>query len=1547
MPEIKHHFRAGKMNKDLDERLVPNGEYRDALNIEIATSDGDDVGALQTVLGNNREDVTSYVSGVYNTIAARMGDIWTIDGKCIGHCLDTQNEKIYYFVADANFGGIFEFEQKNPEISSTKSGVIKPVLLDRTTGVTLLQFSTSNRITGINVVDGILFWTDGVSEPKKINIQKFKDYTNDDLSQTTQIDGSNFAEEHITVIRKNPTLAPVLNMLRTKHAMPITTTIDYLFTDDNGDPFESGDVLSALQFTPTPAYETGDPIKLTYTDPTDNTEYEIRASIQSSGTVFDVILDSVPFDVPSSTVVWDVELIDEDPLFETKFPRFSYRYKYDDGEYSCYAPWSEIAFLADDFDYEPKKGYNLGMVNQLRSLKITNFTKNSSGTVTVPWDVVEIDILYKTSDANNVYTVKTLKKVGVNNQPDPEWTADSLEVTSEVIHKVVSPNQLLRPWDNVPLKAKAQELTANRLMYGNYTENFNMLDYNNENISPIFEFNITNRSDQPTNTDEGYKSIKSQRTYQLGVVYRDDYGRETPVFTDQQTGALKLPKAFATGYNQITASITTNPPSWAKSYKYYVKETSAEYYNLAMDRYYPAEDGNIWLSFPSAERNKITEESFITLKKEHDNSIFVSETAKYKVIAIENEAPEFIKRSWVHKAIIRSGVAAYDKAADDDGDMNWDTFTGGPFFTFSSAPQENRNFVDIPKPLWDGGHLSSYAQELHSMPDLAMRFKTSSAKSQWYEIKGMSLINASADEESNFWRIEIKKKFEGDVAFVTTDSDGNGTKDTVTGGVDVIIAQREIKNKPEFAGRFFTKIYRDSVLNDYIMMEQVEEEPFEKYLIDLPNDTNTATPIVNTYGGNKAAGLVRFWLQYSWQPEDKRAGWFIDRSKYVCNSDNSWRNQSCRDKHFYVANSQQNEEGNSYLNSLNTPGASNEFDRGMNKQGYSTWEEARDETGKGMVEGSRFMDISFHNWGVRDGKKSRWTRVYDRFESSYHPEFYSVIQDGLQSTGSVFRMAQDTALIEYKIIGWTRSYYTCWTHSSSGCKEGRGKYATQRIIRWTLLLDKPLEETTIDAMAILGNSMVFIEQLGDDDDQGDFTSNNPAIWETEPKENIELDIYHEASNAYDITNPGTATAAHTPDQRLDWYNCFSFGNGVESDRIRDDYNAVQMDDGPRVSAVFAEQYKEEIRTNDIIYSGIFNSRSGTNRTNQFIQAESITKSLNPLYGGIQKLHARNTDLIALCEDKVLNIPCNKDILFNADGNPNVTKSSKVLGTAQPYAGEYGISKDPASFASYGYMAYFTDKSRGTVIRMERNGLIPIAEYGMTDYFKDKMRNCVDIVGSYDDNRDLYNLTLKTDETSGGCTSNTSNNVTISFSEKTKGWTSFKSFIQEDGVSLNNKYYTFKEGDMWLHHNNQTRNKFYDDQYQSEFILLLNDAPSTIKSFNTLNYEGSQGNVIVDNSGTNVLNPDGINQDVYYNNTTKVGWYCDYIKTDQTLGGQEGKVPEFLDKENKWFNYIQGVETTEDNLDQNEFSVQGIGQIVEDGTGSSGTNYVLTITQSQL
>ena len=62
-----------------------------------------------------------------------------------------------------------------------------------------------------------------------------------------------------------------------------------------------------------------------------------------------------------------------------------------------------------------------------------------------------------------------------------------------------------------------------------------------------------------------------------------------------------------------------------------------------MERWYNAEDGGIWLSFPSSERNKIQDDTVLMLKKEHDSNNFVQSPARYKILAIENEAPTFIK----------------------------------------------------------------------------------------------------------------------------------------------------------------------------------------------------------------------------------------------------------------------------------------------------------------------------------------------------------------------------------------------------------------------------------------------------------------------------------------------------------------------------------------------------------------------------------------------------------------------------------------------------------------------------------------------------------------------------------------------------------------------------------------------------------------------------------------------------------------------------------------------------------------------------------------
>jgi hypothetical protein len=88
MPEIKHNFTAGKMNKDLDERLIPNGEYRDAMNIQVSTSEGADVGTIQNILGNSKVPEQEFLENLAIT--------------CVGSIADEKNDKLYWMLAGSN-----------------------------------------------------------------------------------------------------------------------------------------------------------------------------------------------------------------------------------------------------------------------------------------------------------------------------------------------------------------------------------------------------------------------------------------------------------------------------------------------------------------------------------------------------------------------------------------------------------------------------------------------------------------------------------------------------------------------------------------------------------------------------------------------------------------------------------------------------------------------------------------------------------------------------------------------------------------------------------------------------------------------------------------------------------------------------------------------------------------------------------------------------------------------------------------------------------------------------------------------------------------------------------------------------------------------------------------------------------------------------------------------------------------------------------------------------------------------------------------------------
>ena len=182
-------------------------------------------------------------------------------------------------------------------------------------------------------------------------------------------------------------------------------------------------------------------------------------------------------------------------------------------------------------------------------------------------------------------------------------------------------------------------------------------------------------------------------------------------------------------------------------------------------------------------------------------------------------------------------------------------------------------------------------------------------------------------------------------------------------------------------------------------------------------------------------------------------------------------------------------------------------------------------------------------------------------------------------------------------------------------------------------------------------------------------------------------------------------------------------------------------------------------------------------------------------------------------------------------------------------------------------------------------------------------------------------TTTTNNTKPQFSQDRSTSLTVTFSEESKGWICFKSFIQDNGLSLNNDYYTIKDGGLWKHHHNETRNNFYNIQEQSFVDVLFNEESATVKSFASMKYEGSQAK-ITENLGS-IVNGVFYPDNEYYNNIEKDGWYVEFGITDLQASGEM----EFKDKEGKGFSYMKGWPVENKNyLNSEEFSFQGIDEL---------------------
>ena len=306
---------------------------------------------------------------------------------------------------------------------------------------------------------------------------------------------------------------------------------------------------------------------------------------------------------------------------------------------------------------------------------------------------------------------------------------------------------------------------------------------------------------------------------------------------------------------------------------------------------------------------------------------------------------------------------------------------------------------------------------------------------------------------------------------------------------------------------------------------------------------------------------------------------------------------------------------------------------------------------------------------------------------------------------------------------------------------------------------------------------------------------------------------------------------------------------IEESRIRGGYNNTNIDYGVKAYLV-EDNPKASFRINALIYSGIYNSRTGINNTNVFSVGEDITKSVDPANGSIQKLYAEDTNLVIFQEGKVSRALIDKDAIYSAEGGGTVTSSNLVIGAIQPYAGEFGIGINPESFATYGYRKYFTDKNRNSVLRLSMDGITEISNYGMTDYFRDQL-GALDgtfgkgkAIGGYDIYTKQYVLSLQQSEQTIAeepVVNPDPQSVNLSFDERVLGFPSFFSYQPDQILSIQSDYYTFKDNKLYKHYDSTVaRNNFYGVQYDSSIQFVFNPSPSLSKVFKTVNYEGSNG-----------------------------------------------------------------------------------------------------------
>ena len=1222
-----------------------------------------------------------------------------------------------------------------------------------------------------------------------------------------------------------------------------------------------------------------------------------------------------------------------DPAFlEDKFIRFAYRFKYDDGEYSIISPFTQNVFIPKQNGYflnEVEEGNELlpqeqvagqntvvdFFENKITQVKLNIPLEFSANQLKDKLKVKEIDILYKESDGLSLKVVETLD---INDYSSVTDNFIVYNYQSRKPIKTLQSDEITRVYDTVPIRAKTQSSSANRIIYGNFFDRHTSpLSLNYQvGVSSKFTSAFTNTK----NTDISYPNhtLKQNRNYQVGIILSDRYGRSTDVI---------LSTVDAQAFEEESGIYANSRISFGGSTVY------SPYFDSVTNLF------NNYQNYNPTPQGTIT-------STENPKAGIIDWPGDSLKIRFQQSIPSSITSNQGYPGLFRTPIA------NSSFTVTTITAVGG------GEESWNINFT---------------AGNDHLKPGDVV---------EWF-------INTVTAEVLSF------KNTGGTTAEIRVNY--NGTSPTT--GSTIVSGYTSQNPLGFYSYRFVVKQNEQEYYNDYLpslLQGNPVVKPYKLYLVANTTSSkvikvdNTEHPTPQTFpilegqlveiSGVKRAVVnilnnEQFEIDTAVTVPDDGAGNNIE-FQFTTGAFETKLN---------VATLLTD-------NANKVPPALNETT--PVQQQYSTSETrliprvALNNNSSLTIPNRPNTSSGSWTFPIFPGRTSLKVRAIGNFEAMFVDGKYA----GLWQADT----DPPTVVVENK--------FNLGRNSQTALPFSKEKYQAA------------IYETT----PTISNLEIFFESStsGTIQELNDEIENNQLIQEVEFFNSCWLKkvstFQPAAQGTFGTRGAGSSPAlgvwplnnVYAPPQTYDAnsgdpalrssltdYNFY-----LEESRIRGGYNNVSMDLGAR-AFLDEEEPVQQHRFNALIYSGLFNSRTGLNRTNEFPVGTTITKAANPEYGSIQKIYAEETNLLLFQENKCQRALIDKDTIYTSEGGTQTSSPGVVIGQITPYAGEYGISKNPESFAIYGYRKYFIDRNRNAAIRLSHDGITEISEYGMRDWFRDNLATLEDnylntytfpftvtvptvnqsyfdyaasgtimqantLIGSevfinvggtftatgvyvtaitnnkiyltdkinfaimtdgsiklVSNNRsyvlggwDIYNKQYvcslqynKTTEysTAGSGTGKDYTYYTLGFDEQINGWPSFYTYRPGLLGSIKNKYYTVNNlydtysytgiGNFGIYEqykDNVTgtnRGVFYGNSSPSTVTIIANANPSIEKNFLTIDYEGSSGwKVVAAGSTGSPGNTAPIFSDQTGEDFYGAAWQYHVDKTNQVYSLYEGQ-----------------------------------------------------------